>query len=97
MTAPSTWPAPLDYPLVAIPPIDQTRTTPVVALDLDGVLNPLGNDLPASARVVPVCIPAWATADAAFLVGRSRQNTRVQGAGRPPGRLPEVRHRTARD
>ena len=73
-------PDPLDYPLPVIPPLDLDASTPVVALDIDGVLNPLGyrDELPPTAELVTVCIPAWATADASFLVGRGRRNVYPQ-------------------
>lgn len=71
---------PLDYPLVDIPRIDQNSSGPVVALDLDGVLNRLGGreELPATARLVEVCLPVWGAARAAWLVGHGRQNLAAQ-------------------
>ncbi len=73
-------PRPLDYPLVDIPRIDQNSGAPVVALDLDGVLNRLGGreELPATARLVEVCLPTWGAARAAWLVGHGRQNLAAQ-------------------
>jgi len=67
---------PLAYPAVDIPQLPLTGDRPVVAIDIDGVLNPMHahSPLPPTAVRTPVCLPAWATSKAAFLRGHGHIN-----------------------
>lgn len=73
--------APLDYPAVEIPALHagpEHDTGPVVAIDVDGVVNYgeyLGDEeFPPGVHRVDACLPAWATAEATHLKGHGRWN-----------------------
>ncbi|MEI6624596.1 MAG: hypothetical protein WCP28_22130, partial [Actinomycetes bacterium] len=81
---PTAGDAALAMPVVDIPPIPDpgpdAATRPVIAIDLDGVLNALGKSArqEPGVRLVTTVIPAWATADGKFLSGRGKWNVPVR-------------------